>query len=869
MSKDPVTKNEIRFIQNDMLCDVKKLEDTLSNKLYNVTEQLSNKENEYNTKFTKVSDNINELLSLIVKRKLDNEKIEELLNMKSKIEEQLMENKTKLTMLSRNLDNALYKYDRIILDNLEVPGIIGAGCKYRNCKSFFENIFEELKSVHVFKEAQFGIQNNYKEKFDTLNKKIDVVTTESNEKFKQTISIKMEEFKAMLDNRYKDIEDLLQQTLSEKVKYIDDLTANLNQRNLEYEKIENLKFEIIDRFETEMKKFNKIIDDNKKNYEKQIEEYKELKKKVDKLMDNMKTDKSNKNFEYPKPEKSAYINRSRPKKNNLIESLSNKNLINVSSTINKSNRNDIKKKNAGNTFITTQNEETKLPLIPIEKNNIDKRKNTENIDNNKSVSSKLNKKMSAISLKKKIKNDDLKTNSINKSNDFSQENLLTKTNLNTFSPNKNFTTRNGNNPNIFTNKIKTKIEILNKSNSQINTEKKEKLKVKSFVKEKSYYSDTSSLSSNSKDETKTKKKQEKLNQKLMEEISKTQYKERDEVANKLKLCSVDYMTHKKELTIELSQNPINLKNCLAKEKLHKDKNNRINTPNKNVSSKKNSFNMENNDKNKSNIKNSTKTVYGNSLFPSRSKFMNKNNLTIENENLQKTPNLQNFPDKNSKNDINNINSDKKINDISNNINNNENYLTLQPRNATPPIKVTESLKSVNDKKLMDIDNSKNINERIINDKITLLKNNTDILNIRINTLEEKYMPLLQQVNDTLSRMNEIYDEIRKKNGQIKVLTPKNINPNKIIMQESLEQVSQKKIDNSKKSNIKLNNTLYGINLNYPKTKNVKEKEKDRGKDKEIIYDEIQIRERKPSIEAPNKVLKRVEPFLIKFLKNGK
>ena len=303
MSTEPVTKTEIRFIQNDMLGDVKKIEDNLSHKLYNVTEQLNNKDNEYNSKFTKFSDNINELLNLIVKRKLDNEKIEELLNMKSKIDEQMLENKTRLIMLSKNLDNALYKYDRIILDNLEVPGIIGTGCKFKNCKLFFENIFDELKSVKVFKEQQFAIQKTYKEKFDTVNKKIDIVSAESSEKFKQILNLKIQEFIALLDNRYKEIEELVQQSLFEKNKDIEDLIASQNQKNSEMESIENIKLEINDKFDTEFKKFNKILENNEKNYEKQIEEYKELKKKFDKLMETIKSEKYTKNFEHQKPEK--------------------------------------------------------------------------------------------------------------------------------------------------------------------------------------------------------------------------------------------------------------------------------------------------------------------------------------------------------------------------------------------------------------------------------------------------------------------------------------------------------------------------------------------------------------------------------------
>ena len=49
----PVTKNEIRFFQNDMLGDVKKLENSLNNKFHQVNEVFNNQQLEYNIKLDK------------------------------------------------------------------------------------------------------------------------------------------------------------------------------------------------------------------------------------------------------------------------------------------------------------------------------------------------------------------------------------------------------------------------------------------------------------------------------------------------------------------------------------------------------------------------------------------------------------------------------------------------------------------------------------------------------------------------------------------------------------------------------------------------------------------------------------------------
>ena len=147
-----ITKNEMLFFQNDMLTDLKKLELQIDSKISNMTQTLSSKTNEYDSKFIKMSSKIKELISQIAVRKFDNERIEELLNLKNKFNEQIMESQTRILLIDKTLENSIYKYDKFIIDNLQVPGIIGTGCIFKNCRLFFENIYNELKLNQKNKE---------------------------------------------------------------------------------------------------------------------------------------------------------------------------------------------------------------------------------------------------------------------------------------------------------------------------------------------------------------------------------------------------------------------------------------------------------------------------------------------------------------------------------------------------------------------------------------------------------------------------------------------------------------------------------------------------------------------------------------------
>ncbi len=76
--------------------------------------------------------------SQINKNKID--KINELVVFSKKTTDQILSIDIKLGSLQKEFSNACYKYDKIFLDNLHVPGTIGDYCKYKNLREYIEVI---------------------------------------------------------------------------------------------------------------------------------------------------------------------------------------------------------------------------------------------------------------------------------------------------------------------------------------------------------------------------------------------------------------------------------------------------------------------------------------------------------------------------------------------------------------------------------------------------------------------------------------------------------------------------------------------------------------------------------------------------------
>lgn len=116
----------------------KTLEKTLNENLENLNMKFSSKlidleknQEEQNLKF-------NKLIANIYPQKDITEKINELIIFRKKTMEQMTSNDFKLNQLQKDLSNSSYKYDRLYLDNLFIPGTIGDYCRYKNLKEYIE-----------------------------------------------------------------------------------------------------------------------------------------------------------------------------------------------------------------------------------------------------------------------------------------------------------------------------------------------------------------------------------------------------------------------------------------------------------------------------------------------------------------------------------------------------------------------------------------------------------------------------------------------------------------------------------------------------------------------------------------------------------
>lgn len=216
----------------------------------------------------------------------------------NKTNDQLITHEIRINNLSTDFIKSTQKYDKIYLDNLELPGYIGKFAKYKNCQVFFESIIRELEKINQYKEKNNIDIKAYKDKLDGIIKSFHLLVKNNNE-------AQMKYIKQLNDKcckECKDMNDLLSNRVCdlriENAKYSIDLVKKSEEMNKEWKKILEIKDNLINLVNDKMNKFKNIFNNNINSFnifKKELEELKMQLKELSVFYKESKIDNNNLN----------------------------------------------------------------------------------------------------------------------------------------------------------------------------------------------------------------------------------------------------------------------------------------------------------------------------------------------------------------------------------------------------------------------------------------------------------------------------------------------------------------------------------------------------------------------------------------------
>ena len=284
------------YFKNDILRELKEINNKFENqkRLNAHMKDLMSSQDinlaKYNSRLENISKILNEKKA---KTDYDTEKIKELLDFKSKIESDLASCDYKIKLNSEELKCAINKYDKVISDNLVMPGIVGKDTKFKDCRDLFEYILNQIKIFSSYKERNSIDLKTYKSKLDSLvnslNYQISYITGNANSF--TTANMKILEKKCLDEINFSN--EKIMKIRVDTMEMVQNLQKEKNQIFEDLKNLKNMKQDLVELVESSIKKVNISNNQMKKTFDNFEKQFNETKNSMKELYEKMKIEINN------------------------------------------------------------------------------------------------------------------------------------------------------------------------------------------------------------------------------------------------------------------------------------------------------------------------------------------------------------------------------------------------------------------------------------------------------------------------------------------------------------------------------------------------------------------------------------------------
>ena len=254
-------KNELMFIQNEILLDIKKVENKLESKIFKVSASFDDLQEKMNKKIENIENDLEILIEKTETLKegdLFEKQIESRMNLlNKKIDDYFSRMDSKVMMLQTTLKDSCNKYDKLFSNNFVVPGLIGERCQYPNLQAFLENANKKINESLRMKEQQSFDFKKYKEKLEGIAQK----NRTQLQTFEKTIDNLSKENENQCQGRYAIIGEKLNKLKLENEKYSIELVNKWNNLDEKWTKEEETLNNSLKQYNEELKTYKNLFND--------------------------------------------------------------------------------------------------------------------------------------------------------------------------------------------------------------------------------------------------------------------------------------------------------------------------------------------------------------------------------------------------------------------------------------------------------------------------------------------------------------------------------------------------------------------------------------------------------------------------------
>ena len=348
--------------------------------------------------------------------KIYESKVNELESFKNKVNDMLITHEVRINNNIKEISNISNKYEKMIADNLYIPGYIGPACQYKNLSEYITYNMSEVSKLRSEKDGLKIEQKDYKSKMDNFMKQMMILNDNNLIRSKEYTNSKQKDYELLIEGKLQPLNDKVFRFYELSSQSQSKVEKEINIFRNEIEKILKIKEELI-----------KIINDKEQEIKNNLETANK------KIVMNIQDIGINKNHIKELKDKVNELNEFYTKINSSIGD-NNKEINNINNNLKKKDKKNIRKTVA---FINSPIFKNKL-----DKNNLSPRSQRSNNRENEDINNVLNtSEITTEREEEKNDNKDIKNNknknnlkNNNKTEEGNKINEAEKINLKKFNP---------------------------------------------------------------------------------------------------------------------------------------------------------------------------------------------------------------------------------------------------------------------------------------------------------------------------------------------------------------------------------------------------------------------------------------------------
>ena len=254
-------KSDLTLFKEEIYKLLRDTELKLSNQINNQKSNIDNDFSSFSTKINTVIENNKTMLLSIVAQKIKCERISELEAFKNKVDNMLVTHEIRIKTSIDEIEKIKTKYDKIISDNIYVPGYVGQSCQFPTLGKYINYNIEEVSKLRSEKEQIKKENKEIKNKIENLFKSMIAICDNNIIRCKEYADSKQIFYKNLLDDKLIEFNGNCSEVQNKFCKLEDDINLKIQEIMNEINKLFNMKNDFIDLIDNKFKCFKEMSDD--------------------------------------------------------------------------------------------------------------------------------------------------------------------------------------------------------------------------------------------------------------------------------------------------------------------------------------------------------------------------------------------------------------------------------------------------------------------------------------------------------------------------------------------------------------------------------------------------------------------------------